>query len=363
MSDEPLNVAVAGLGVMGMVAVRALNQSPYFRVIAVADQSPAALDRALIHVPSAVQFSSADDLVTSENLDRYDIDLVAVMTQPNSHARLSIQALQAKRHVFCEKPMALNSLEAQQMTAEADIALSSSVFSVVGHQLRYNGARRWIKEQISSGAIGTALHVQIIAHFPKLYSTECTWWSSHDLGGGLLYEYGSHMIDLLEWWFGPAVHAAGEIRTVVTSRVDYQGINRRVDSDDLSSFRLRWDSGFFADVLLSGVASNDRRDVIIHGDEATLILDAHDMIHRFTRGSTNLETIDMREQEPSLIDDPNDSYTQPHARLLEDFAIHISEKTQPIYATTFRDGERTIRHLDSIRTSSTPGTSPEDRPQ
>lgn len=363
MNDKPLNVAIAGLGVMGMVAVRAFNRSSKYRVIAVADQSPAALERALIQVPNAVQLSSADDLVTSKNLDRYDIDLVAVLTPPNSHARLAIQALQAKRHVFCEKPLALNSLEAQRMAAEADIARTSSVFSVVGHQLRYNGARRWIKDQISSGAIGKPQHIQIIANFPKLYTSEFTWWSSHDFGGGILREYGSHMIDLLEWWFGPAFQATGEVRTVVKSRVDNQGIIRPVDSDDLSSFRLLWVSGFFADVLLSGVASNDRRDVIIHGDEATLILDSNDTIRRFTRGNMNPEILDMHEQESSLIDDPNDSYTQPHARLLEDFAIHISKKMQPIHATNFHDGERIIRHLDSIRASSTPGTSPEECPK
>ena len=363
MSDKPLNVAIAGLGVMGMVAGRAFNRSSRYRVIAIADQSPAALERALIEVPNAVQFSSADDLVTSKNLDRNEIDLVAVLTPPNSHAQLAIQALQAKRHVFCEKPLALNSLEAEQMVAEADIARASSVFSIVGHQLRYNGARRWIKDQISSGAIGKPQHIQIIANFPKLYSAEFSWWSSHDLGGGLLYEYGSHMIDLLEWWFGPAFQATGEIRNIVKSRVDNRGVVRSVDSDDLSSFRLLWASGLFADVLLSGVASNDRRDVIIHGDEATLVLDSTDTIRRFTRGNINPEILDMHEQESSLIDDPNDSYTQPHARLLEDFAIHISKKVQPIHATTFHDGERIIRHLDSIRASSTPGTRIEKRPK
>jgi predicted dehydrogenase len=171
------------------------------------------------------------------------------------------------------------------------------------------------------------------------------------------------MIDLLEWWFGPAFQATGETRNIVKSRVDNQGIIRSVDSDDLSSFRLLWVSGLFADVLLSGVASNDRRDVIIHGDEATLVLDSNDTIRRFTRGNINPEILDMHEQESSLIDDPNDSYTQPHARLLEDFAIHISKKAQPIHATTFHDGERIIRHLDSIRASSTPGTRTGETPK
>jgi predicted dehydrogenase len=178
MSDKPLNVAIAGIGVMGMVAVRAFNRSSKYRVIAIADQSSAALERARDEVPNAVQFSSADNLVTSKNLDHNEIDLVAVLTPPNSHARLAIRALQARRHVFCEKPLALNSLEAKQMVAEADIARTSSVFAIVGHQLRYNVARRWIKDQISSGAIGKPQHIQIIANFPKLYSAEFSWWTS-----------------------------------------------------------------------------------------------------------------------------------------------------------------------------------------
>ncbi len=350
MSDRPVRVAIAGLGSMGLVCARAVARSEHLTLVAAADSSADA-HRHLLHIvrdqTAPVMFHSGDELVARDMLDGYEVDLVAVMTPPDSHERLATAALDAGRHVLCEKPMARDAHESLRMCRAAQ--RQPDLLALIDHQLRFNPARRWIRDRLVSGALGTPLSVQVDMRFPRLWASPWTWWSSRLQGGGLLAEYGSHLTDLLQWWFGPAETATGSLRTVITSRVDSGGQHRVVDSDDLTSFQITWKDGLTADVMLSGASALDRRELVLDTTEATVVLDASDTISVLPRSGAEPVVYHLSEGEPSLIGDPRDSYTQPHARLLQAIGTSIRTGEAPPHACTFDMGHRTIVLLDQVR--------------
>lgn len=348
----PYRAAVAGLGMMGYVGVVALNRHPAWEPVLIADLDEAARHRASAHVTSATVLDRAEPLADRAVLDAHDIDVVFVMTPPGSHANLAVGALGADRHVVCEKPMARRPDECEEMVAAASAGAARGRIAIIDHQLRYNPARRWIRDRLAAGALGRPLSAQVDASFPELNASPWTWWSSLEAGGGLLNEYGSHMVDLLHWWFGPSDAADGIVRTLVPQRCDTAGTFRPVDSDDATSFRLTWEKGPYADISLSAAPAALERTIRIHTDEMTLTLRQDDSIHVVRRDGQTSVT-ELAETAPSLIGERGDTYTQPFYRLIDDLACHLDAGQTPSEPTSFSAGAQVIERLHQVRNSAT----------
>src|SRR5205823_8683784 len=87
------------------------------------------------------------------------VDLVVVASTPDTHARYAIAALEAGKHVLCEKPMALDTYEAGQMVAASE--RHAGQIAWVDHELRYEPNRRRARELIRSNAIGQLRHIEL----------------------------------------------------------------------------------------------------------------------------------------------------------------------------------------------------------
>jgi len=346
--DRPIKAAVLGLGLMGDVMVRAFSRDPRWQVTLVADPSSERREQALVRAPQAVGFESAEEAIAAVNLDRLDVDLVAIATPPDTHEPLAVAALERGRHVLCEKPMGRCAQEAERMVAAAEAR--PDLIAIVDHQLRFTRSRVWLRDRIAAGDLGTVRHVEVFASIPRLIDSPWTWWSRRDLGGGLLNEFGSHSVDLLGWLFGPPETACGVLRTTVRSRADAAGRERPVDSDDLASFRVSWADGLFADVQISGLALPADRYLRVHGDAGTIELDVEDSLI-WTRRDGTIETLDLHETEPSLIDSPTDAFSQPFARLIGELPAAIASGSPPADATAFAEGLAITRLLDAVRES------------
>jgi predicted dehydrogenase len=118
------------------------------------------------------------------------VDLVIVATPPNTHAHLSIQMMEAGKHVVCEKPMAISRSESEAMAESADV-----------HRvhLSCHQNRRWdpdylaIKKALDDGRIGDLFHMET---FVGRYHHPCGYWHSHvAVSGGSRYDWGAHYLD------------------------------------------------------------------------------------------------------------------------------------------------------------------------
>jgi predicted dehydrogenase len=272
-----------------------------------------------------------------------EVDLVIVSSTPDSHARYAIAALEAGKHVLCEKPMALDAYEASQMLAAS--GRRPDRFAWIDHELRYEPNRRRARELISSGAIGTVRHIELSLKpylrgdgRPQAADAPWTWWFDGARGGGILGAVGSHLIDLCRYWTGSDVaYVAGVAETFVTERTDAAGVKRPVTSDDFTSTVLRMASGAVATLTLSTVAHHGPGHLgQVTGSEGTLLLSGETKLELAKSGGP-LEDV-------SAPDDlwektkPNNMWARSFVRLLRDMVSVIGGGVAEGEPASFRDG-------------------------
>ena len=131
-------------------------------------------------------------------VSRPDIDCVVVSVPNKFHHKIVIAALEAGKHVFCEKPLATNPVEAAEMVEAAE---RSRRFLKVGSNLRYFPSILKAKDLLDSGQIGEALFARgWIGHSGWQIGT---WYSDAEtIGGGTLLDNGCHLLDIYRWFLG-----------------------------------------------------------------------------------------------------------------------------------------------------------------
>jgi predicted dehydrogenase len=346
-----VRIGIIGSGFARRVQLPALAFVPGTRATAIASGHRANAETVAREFGLPHVFDDGVDLARSA-----DVDLVVVSSTPDSHARYAIAALEAGKHVLCEKPMALDAYEAAQMVAAA--ARRPDRLAWVDHELHYEPNRRRARELIRSGAIGAVRHIELSLKpylrgdgRPQAADAPWTWWFDGARGGGILGAVGSHLIDLCRYWTGSEVtYVAGLVETFVPERRDDTGALRPVTADDFTSSVLRLASGAVATITLSTVAHHGPGHVAqVTGGEGTLLLTGETKLELGKAGGP-LEDI-------SAPDDlwektkPNNMWARSFVRLLRDM-VRVMGGAAPEAGgepATFRDGWQVQRVLDAIR--------------
>ncbi|MDG1260224.1 MAG: Gfo/Idh/MocA family oxidoreductase [Flavobacteriales bacterium] len=130
-----------------------------------------------------------------------EIEVISVCTPNGLHAEHALAALENKKHVVIEKPMALSKADCEKIIYTA-LNRSRFVFGVM--QNRYSPPSQWIKELVDSGKLGEIFMVQINCFWNRddNYYGKVHWKGTHDLDGGTLFTQFSHFIDIMYWLFG-----------------------------------------------------------------------------------------------------------------------------------------------------------------
>ncbi|MBT1666549.1 Gfo/Idh/MocA family oxidoreductase [Curtobacterium flaccumfaciens pv. flaccumfaciens] len=151
-----------------------------------------------------------------------DIDVVDVVSPGSSHVEIAIAALQAGKHVLCEKPLANTVAEAEAMTAAADAARAQGVRAMVGFSYRRVPAIAFARQLVQDGRIGTVRQVRALYLQDWLADEDgpMTWRLDKSLAGsGALGDIGAHAIDLVEHVTGASLATvSGTLETFVTER-------------------------------------------------------------------------------------------------------------------------------------------------
>ncbi len=144
---------------------------------------------------------------------RDDIDIVDICTPPQFHAEVAIAALEAGKHVFCEKPLANDIAEALRMaeTAEAH----PNLVAQVGFNYRHTPAVSYAKELLDSGRLGVPLEFRASYLQEGAFWADPTRWRATKAtgGSGTVGDIGSHIIDAAELLFGDIVRVAARVRS------------------------------------------------------------------------------------------------------------------------------------------------------
>ncbi len=196
---SPLNVGVIGVGVISTQYFEHLPQLPNLRLTAVADLD---LDRAsAVAAEQRVQALSVDALLAHP-----DVDAVLNLTIPAAHAEVALRALDAGKHVYGEKPLALSTAEAAPILARAaanGLRVGSAPDTVLGTGIQT--ARALLDE----GAIGDPVAAAVAWSAPghELWHPAPAFY--YQPGGGPLFDMGPYYLTSLVTFFGPVVRVAG----------------------------------------------------------------------------------------------------------------------------------------------------------
>ncbi|WP_460460498.1 Gfo/Idh/MocA family protein [Angustibacter peucedani] len=157
-----------------------------------------------------------------ELLRRDDVQLVDVCTPGDTHAEISIAALEAGRHVLCEKPLANSVAEAQAMVDAAEAAAAQGVRSMVGFTYRRVPAIALARQLVQQGRLGTIRHVraQYLQDWLSDPASPLSWRLQKErAGSGALGDIGAHVVDLVQHVTGLDVTSVtAALETFVTER-------------------------------------------------------------------------------------------------------------------------------------------------
>jgi predicted dehydrogenase len=194
-TEEKIKFAVVGCGHIGKRHAEMAMRNPSAQLVALADVRPKQdLGIDAYDVPF---FASIDEMLSAG----VDIDVVCICTPNGLHAEQSIKALEARKHVVCEKPMGLTKAECEQVIFKS-LQVSRHVFCVM--QNRYSPPSKWIKEVVGQKLLGDIFMVQVNCYWNRdeRYYKPGNWKGTQNLDGGTLFTQFSHFIDIMYWLFG-----------------------------------------------------------------------------------------------------------------------------------------------------------------
>jgi len=155
-------------------------------------------------------------------LERDDIDVIDICTPGNTHAEIAIAALEAGKHVLCEKPLANTVAEAEAMAAAAASAAQRGVRAMVGFTYRRTPAVAFARQLVASGRLGTIRHVrgQYLQDWLADENAPLSWRLDKSLAGsGALGDIGAHIIDMAQFVTGDRIASvSGLMETFVKTR-------------------------------------------------------------------------------------------------------------------------------------------------
>lgn len=230
---KSVQLGIIGLGYIGQVHLKHGLRLANADVAAVADISAKTLNKARNAGVKTV-FKNYEDLLRNPS-----IDAVVIALPTHLHLQCATQAAESKKHIFLEKPIARNVQEANEIVSAAR---RNSVRLMIGYPFRFNDEFRSLKREINNGTLGDVeiAHAAYISSGPFFHRAEGyapvpvpEWWFNKELtGGGALIDLGSHIINLLQWYFGEII-----------SINSYLGYRFNLDFEDSATCLAKFKSG------------------------------------------------------------------------------------------------------------------------
>lgn len=201
---------IIGLGKMGLSHCAILNAHPDVDLVGVCDVSRLVLS--VLKTYAGMQtFRDYREMI-----EECHPDCLVVATPTSSHAEIVRYAMERGLHVFVEKPFCLNLQEGQQLV---ELARQRRLVNQVGYHHRFISCFAEAQRLIKAGAIGRVYHFFAEAYGQVVLNARgSTWRSKRSEGGGCLYDYASHVIDLVNFLIGQPDAVAGTVFRNIYSR-------------------------------------------------------------------------------------------------------------------------------------------------
>jgi predicted dehydrogenase len=299
--DSRLRVAMIGYGFMGAAHSQAWRTAPRVFDLPAATEMAVLVGRNAEAVADAAANWGWAESTTDwrEVIARDDIDIVDIVTPGDSHAEIAIAALEAGKHVLCEKPLANTVAEAESMADAAARAAARGIRAMVGFTYRRVPAVTFMRDLIAQGAVGRIAQVRASYRQDWLVDPETplAWrLQKEHAGSGALGDIGAHAIDLAQFVTGMKLQkVSGVVDTIVKQRpllsagsgdrslrlsngTAAQGYGE-VTVDDVAIFTGRFDSGALGSFEATRFATGRKNalSIEVSGDKGALAFDLEDL--------------------------------------------------------------------------------------
>jgi predicted dehydrogenase len=386
-TGESLGIGLVGYAFMGAAHSQAWQTAPRFfdlpmhpELRVLCGRDPAALAEA------ARRFGwQSTETDWTRLVARDDVDLIDICTPGDTHADIAIAALDAGKHVLCEKPLANTVAEAQAMTAAADRAAGRGVLAMVGFTYRRVPAVALARRLVEQGRIGEIRHVraQYLQDWLADPAAPMTWrLDKEKAGSGALGDIAAHVVDLTQHITGERIlTVTGLLETFVHERpLPAQGstarlggsngsaaVTGRVTVDDTAMFLARFGDGAVG-VFEATRAATGRKNAIrveVNGSKGSLAFDFEDMnVLQFFDAEEPSDTAGFRR---ILVTEPDHPYTghwwppghglgyeHGFTHQVADLVTAIGGGQQPL--PSFADGLQVQAVLAAVERSAAAGT-------
>ena len=357
MKKSPVGIGIIGTGFARTTQIPGFRDCMGAKVVAIASHrreraEAVAKEFGIEHVAHDWQ----------ELVAHNDVDLVSVVTPPSTHMEITLAALEQRKAVLCEKPMALNATEAARM---AEKAKSAGVLALIDHELRFLNSRRVMRGMLQTGAVGSVRHCNYVfrSDYRSIGDRAWDWWSDAKMGGGALGAIGSHVVDSFRWMLSTEVSKAlGMLSTHITQRPEKaNGGLREVTTEDEAKLLFRFTDGPHTQAAtgaasISVVESGKYENRLeIYGTKGALMVEETGELWLSPAGSGTWRPVQV-EQDHMAQGMREGSWSRGFTA----FSIAICEalragRTTVKDAATFDDGYRVQRVLDALRASNESG--------
>jgi predicted dehydrogenase len=335
-SGKKLNVAIVGVGRMGITHYSIINSHPDVNIVAVADPSSTIISimNKYLHVKTFRDYNKL--------FEKIKLDAILVCTPPNLHFPIIQIAAEKGIHVFSEKPFTTKLKEASQL---ASIYSQNGLVNQVGYVNRFNDIFDKVKELLNNGIIGNVIRFksEMFSSTISQSNGSSGWRAMHESGGGAVFEMASHAIDLVNFLIGKPDKIIGSSLNHIYSKC----------VEDVVSSTFLYKNGISGTLYVNWSDTSYRKPsnkLEILGDNGKILADQYSLKiflnksneeHQLRQGWNTLQITDVFKTVPFYV--RGNEYT----RQLWHFIDCIQEKKK-INTCTFADGVNTLEIIECI---------------
>ena len=368
-----IGVGIIGYGFIGRIHAASYTNIPWMypgapraKLVAVCTASEESAKRAQAEAGFPVAFTDYREL-----LRREDIQAVSVCTPNDSHREIVLAALEAGKHIYCDKPLAFNLAQSEEVAAAAR---GKSQIHQMTLQYRFIPAMRRAWQMVRDGFLGRMfsfracyLHAGYIDS-QRPMSWRLDWERS---GGGAVVDLGAHAIDIVRYLAGDIRSVSALQRTFIKERPSSSGGMAQVRVDDITMAQAELENGAVGTLEFSRLATGaeDELRIELRGSQGALAfnlmepnwLSAYDMRRPESpmggeRGWTRIATVGRYPEKGAL---PGPKFGQGwmrfHIASAHDFLANVAKGRQSEHAPSFEDGLAAQRVIDAMQRSAVDG--------
>lgn len=321
---------------MGITHYSILNTHPDVRLTAVCDPQKALLN-GLKKFKEIETFTDYRKLFSAARPD-----FAIVCTPTASHIEIGEAAAEQGTHVFMEKPFSLSLSEGTELVKVAE---NAGLVSQVGYFLRFHSVFNAVKQILDDGVIGAVSHYKNEMYGRTvLKPSKVSWRAKKKMGGGCMMDFGSHCLDLSDYFFGAVSEVRGSLlKSIYSAEVEDAFFTQLVHHDGIvGSISVNWSDESYRRPYNRIEILGEKGKVIVDRQEFRLYLREDDPRGRFEKGWNVRYLPELEKGARFIVRGPE--FTEQ----LDHFIDAVKNKN-PNTRCTFEDASRTDRVMDMIR--------------